>query len=923
MPGRFLAGKWIVLVGVAFAFCGTSAWAQPGEDSRTALQFVKELRDRGFHQYARDYIKILRGEAQLPAAIKDVLDYEEGRTLIDEATVTNDLVLREELLRDASEKLDAFAKAHPKLMQARDAQVHMGKLLLERGHTAMLLSEETQDPGKKAAKVADARAAFNQAREAYASAIEPLKAAYKKFSGFIEKDDPRLAERESIYTTLLDAMLQQGVADFELAATFPEKSPERMKSIKDALAQFEMIYKNHREQWAGLTARMWQGKCFEEQGEIGSAVAIYKELMGHAEPKLRDLQRHVGYFYIVALGKRKQYALAADEASRWLSFYNRRGELATSAGLGVLTEYARNLDAQMKEIAENERPRAVKLIVDSASQVVRYASPYKKDALEMLKKYKPNAALKAEDILRITYEDAVNQANEAIGTNDYAKAIALLKAAIRKADPARNIEKANHARYLLAFCYYKNNQFYEADVLAEHLARRYPQGGLSAQASDFAMQSLADAYNTYTEIDRISDLDRLVNLATYVVETWPEKEQADVARMNLSQIYYGMGRYDESIKALGSVRTRSQQWIPAQNRLGMVHWRKSRLLDGRGDAAGSQAEAQKAIDTLNIALKARRDAGAGQNDPAFIGNIADLASVFTETGKPADALALLDPVVKAQTSKTGPGYAMLMEAQLKAYIITGNVDASIASIKALEQAGGAGGRAQLYMRLGKLLEKELENLRAKKNTRALASVSNAYKTILTTVAEAKTGQSFESLYWAGTSLLTLDAYQDAEKVFRRMLADFSQDAQFLQQDDSKNRMTFIRLKLVAALRGQARGKGKFDEANSILDEILTQKPPHLAALFEKGMLLEAEAEAGEGNWAAAIKHWEDLTTRMERARPRPAAYYDAWYHVAWGLSKQKNTAKARQALMGVMRLSPGVGGPEMKAKYQGLIARLK
>ncbi len=89
------------------------------------------------------------------------------------------------------------------------------------------------------------------------------------------------------------------------------------------------------------------------------------------------------------------------------------------------------------------------------------------------------------------------------------------------------------------------------------------------------------------------------------------------------------------------------------------------------------------------------------------------------------------------------------------------------------------------------------------------------------------------------------------------------------------------------------------------------------------MLLEAEAEAGQGTWAAAINHWEDLTRRMERSRPRPAAYYDAWYHVAWGLSKQKNTAKARQALMGVMRLSPGVGGPEMKAKYQGLLARLK
>jgi tetratricopeptide (TPR) repeat protein len=152
-----------------------------------------------------------------------------------------------------------------------------------------------------------------------------------------------------------------------------------------------------------------------------------------------------------------------------------------------------------------------------------------------------------------------------------------------------------------------------------------------------------------------------------------------------------------------------------------------------------------------------------------------------------------------------------------------------------------------------------------------------------------------------------------------MLADYSQDAQFMQQPSSKARLIMARIKLASALRGQK----KFDEANSLLDEVLTHKPPYSEALLEKGMLLEAEAEAGKGNWNSAINHWEDLTNRMERSRPRPAAYYEAWYHVAWGFSKQKNTTKARQALMGVMRLSPGVGGPEMKAKYQGLLARLK
>ena len=51
----------------------------------------------------------------------------------------------------------------------------MGKLLIERGHVAMLLSEDTTDKAKKEAKVAEARAAFAEAHEAYAKAIEPLK----------------------------------------------------------------------------------------------------------------------------------------------------------------------------------------------------------------------------------------------------------------------------------------------------------------------------------------------------------------------------------------------------------------------------------------------------------------------------------------------------------------------------------------------------------------------------------------------------------------------------------------------------------------------------------------------------------------------------------------------------------------------------
>ena len=51
--------------------------------------------------------------ATLPLRIKSTLDYEEGRTSIDEAAKSGDLVLRDDLLKDAREKLEGFVKANP------------------------------------------------------------------------------------------------------------------------------------------------------------------------------------------------------------------------------------------------------------------------------------------------------------------------------------------------------------------------------------------------------------------------------------------------------------------------------------------------------------------------------------------------------------------------------------------------------------------------------------------------------------------------------------------------------------------------------------------------------------------------------------------------------------------------------------------
>lgn len=895
------------------------ATAESGEDPRIALKFLDELRGHGLHDLALDYLVQLRADPALPGDLKVVLDYEEGRTRIDEASKTGDLVRRRDLLDEARTAIEGFAKAHPDHALAREALVQLARLLVERGHLALLLAEDAVGEAQKAARKNEARTSFTQARDAFAHAVEQLGKAYKGLAGFIEKGDPRLEQRVKIYTTLLDATLQQGVAEYEIAETYPAGSKERTDHLNQALKQFGELYKNYRTQMAGLTARMLQAKCYEEQGKIGEAIGLYKFLLEQPDPRLHTLQRIVGYYHIVALAKRKDHAVAADEAVRWLEKYNRREERLSQEGLGVLLELAKNIDAQMPAITDkDDHQQAVKRIIDSVTQVVRYTSPYKSEALALLKKYKPSGAASAAELARLSFSEAVTQADEAIAARDWERAIALLRTAVRKGDVRRDLDKINQARYKLSFCYYMNKQFYESNVLAEHLARRYPKAELSAKATEIGMQALAEAYNTFTDYDRAADLERLIDLARYTAETWPDREQGDDARLNLGQIYQGRGQYDQAIAEFAAVRDRSPKKIEAQTRLGATHWAKSRLLDHQGDKNQATAEANTAIDILKKTLKARQDAGAGPTDAGLIGNAADLAVALTETGKPGEALALLDPFIKAQTVKTGAPYSRLMEANLLAQINAGKAEPAIATMRTLEQAGSSSGRAQLYFKLGKLLEKEMEQLERKKNAAALKSTQDAYRSFLSALTESKAGQSYESLQWAGESLLTLGAGGEAEKVLQRVLDESVKDKSFATAPGGKERILRTEIKLAAALRIQ----GKFEKASSLVEEILTEYANYIEPRIEQGMLLEAQAEAGQGEWAAAIRHWENLAQKLSRP-PRPTAYFEAWYHAAYGLSRQQQTVKARQILNGIMRLNPTVGGPEMKARYQRLLETLK
>ncbi len=917
-----------VLAATCFSLCLSPPPTRAADDPRFALKFVEELRDRGLYDLAIDYLADLRQATNTPDDIKARLDFEEGRALIDAATHGSDPDRAREQLDKARGLLDNFIKKNTNNTLVVEALVELAHLLYERGRTTAIASDEAKTPAEKEVKLNEARGFYNSAREAYSQAFTRLEAKFKTFPNFLEDNDPLKAEKDRVHGALMNTELQRAVVDYEEAQSYPLESPQRKEILEKTGKAFEDVYKRYRTQLAGITARMWQGKCFEESGDFRAAKGIYDELLEHADPRLRPLQKKVDYFRIILMGKRKDYALAADEAVNWLKAFP--NDTRSYESLGVQLELAKCLIAQLADAAPQEQERALKRATDLLANVVKVYSPFKTEALALLQKHSPKTAMTADSVAKLNYDDAVGQAEGAISTHEYEKAISILRAALKKGVGQQPIDKINKSRYTLAFCLYMTKHYYEAAALTEHIARRYPTAEWAPKAAEIAMASFLDAYNETaageSQASRIGDLRRLEDLARYTAETWPDTDQGDTGRMTAGQISLGNGRYDDAIKWFESVRKNSSKWADSQGFAADGHWKKSRILSDKDpNSKEADVESQKSISELQAALKSRKDSGAGNADLGVISNSVDLATIYLEIGKGEDALKLVDPISKTLATANKPptllaAYARVIATRLRAHVAIGQVDLALADMNLLEQSGGAGNdRATLYLELGKLLEKEMEVLKKKENIAALQRTQAAYRKFLSALASSKSGQTYESLMWAGTNLLKLDAFDEAGPVFDQIIKVYGEDPNFLSKPGNADRLLIVRLKQVSALRG----KKMFDEAEAKLREISEKSGGFIEVQMEKGYMLSSRAAAKKTTWASAYDYWQRLALRLRNASPKPMQYYEAWYQAALALQADGKSTLAKQTLGGVMRLSPQVGGPEMKAKYAELIGRLK
>lgn len=605
-----MAGVVRVALG-ATVLVAVSAAVRADEDH---LGFLRGLRQRGYADMAMLYLEQLANDPNVPAEVKAVIDYERAMTLLEGVGALHSPEAQKEQIERAQAFLEQFVQQHPRHPLAGKANSELGRLLLSKARVLIWEAEAADTEEQKEKLREQAREAVKQARAIFKVAHDQHKAAWEAFPKYIdpEKDKQQYEQRREAEVRYIRAQIDLALTTYTEAQTYDPDSVQYTNLLIEAAKQFEEIHARYRSQTGGLYARLWQGKCFEEQGDIQRALGIYNELLKHPgnSPTMQQLQDQVRHFRLVCLNHpdRKAYELAKKEAEEWLQQADRRRS-RTEAGIGIRWELVRALEglARSENVKPEERERYLRQALEVAREVNRFPGRYKHPST--LKIRELNIALhgRAEEpkdfgtAYRLAQEslakvaerrDALEKAREsgdrkAIETaeadlklvlNETAR---LLRLALSLADEDTPLSELQQARYYLAWVSMLMGRYYEAAILAEFVARTYKETNpdekekadkIAQDCAFLAVAAYSRAYNESRPEDQHVDLQNLIRVCNMFTSRWPNSPRANEARLTLGRLYSQQNRPVEAAKWFSQVPPSDKHYAEAQIGAGLAYW---------------------------------------------------------------------------------------------------------------------------------------------------------------------------------------------------------------------------------------------------------------------------------------------------------------------------------------------------------------
>lgn len=946
-PGRFFKRFGRLLIGpviVAMAMmCGATA---RGEER--FIDFIGGLRERQFFDTAIEYIDSISQRTDLPAEVREVLDLERGMTLQQKGAASRVPEDREQALTEAETSLRKFIGEHGQHSQAALANSMLGELLFERARSLMWKASELEEADKKLELQQSARTLVDQAKVIYQTAQDQYKAIYDAFPKFIDeqKDEEEYQRRLEAEAKYLRAWFNLVRCTYERGQTFEKGTEERKQTLIQAAELFEKIHTSRRTNQIGLHARLMMGKCFQEQDDIGRALGIYNEMLGHPSDNssvlvLKGIAQH---YRLICLNDplKNDHALVIQEATVWLQ--GNKQLATTQSGLGILWERAIAAEklGGTREMPEKEKEAILRSAMDDAIQVGKYPGPYKETAAAMGRRLKlvlgekdreprdfATAFERARGMIAQIQQlsddaakaaDATEKATKTAALESHLKEVGrLLQLALDLRDDVSDPKAVAQSRYLLSFVKLRLGRPLDAIILAqycfEHDIKADPDTALNA--TEIAMAAAVAAWNAGPPKDRDFETRTLRDVCERILALYPQSAKGGEARMRLGSVYRTLNQPLEGAKWYLQVPEADPQYISARINAGQSYWtawtQKAAMAaaDPQGEQPDVQAMLQwkteaKTLLTNGIQLTRQKLGDMAKPTEELAAAEVSLASILNLDGEfPATIDRLTkgaeNSVVTAievpegtqrpedgvqSQSFAGLTYRLL----LRAYIGTQQIDQALQTMTKLEKVGGQDILAA-YTQLGMELQEELRRLKLSGENERLAAVRDSFEKFLQKVYESRNKSDYNSLLWIGETYYGLGQGVSGDAASAATYYSKAGDAYSeiisggLVTADNKNA---VKLRLARCRRQQK----QFEEALKNIEEILAENPMTLDAQFEAALILT--------DWGADSdpKKFPEAILGKKDSAGRPAA--------VWGWSQLSRR---------LQQISAKDPSPELKARF--------
>ena len=979
--------KCLQLIAVLLAGVLTPQTAGVAAATEDPLRFVHLLQQNGYGDMAVAYLEQLAARPDLPGKVRDVWDLEMAKSLLAAAGDAFDARDKEQLLREAQEHLAKFIKEKPDHPAAAMAAAAWGDFLMKEALDLLGQAKavEGKDDKQREKYLTDARADLDQARKKFRQAEDKFQSRLDELppppppkppARKMERDEA-LEARSEAETNVQDVQFQIALVNYHLAQTYPDpKSDDRAEALKTAAKAFDDIFQRNRAGPAGLTyvglkAHLWHGKTAEELGDLQLALDIYDEVLANAPDPgekgaaggLAPLFAQVEYFRLLILARQKPLEFLS-EATSWLQYYRRLRQ--TDGYQAIALELAKATFALADNATGPQRAGRISETMRLLTEMSKVRSPYQHEALLLRREVLKAAGRSDLDVA--TFDEAVALADAAAAAAQWEQARDIYRKALEIAEKTKRDDPAGIAavrealagiQFMIARDLFFKGKYNECldlahGIIFEDSPARTVKRDSAAAASASAL-AVAAALNLYAEApdDKKPDaLEKLTKLAEFTEKNWPDKPEADDARMARGKAKLVVKQVREAIDVFERVNPKSARYGLALCLAGESYWQlyvQEKLKPAARDSKQMAADRAKAVERLSAGLDIlRRQADPGGPSPSFIAAQMLLAEIRLEGGDAKGAAALYQPLIdlvrdeKPQTLDEDTLRVFL--GAVRAYCAAGELDNAGRVGATLLELGPDTAQADAVLeKFARLLNEERKKAGAqvteleattrdadlKKAKDRLASIETQLGKVLLKLAPRRE-VSLGGMVFLGETLGAVGQTTEASEQFQKIIQRAETDPEFAKT--ARRDMTRIRAELVGLLRKE----GKFAEALKQADQLIKDNPRALEPLLEKGRILQDWAEKEPAHFGEAVAHWVTLRTRLQAIHKKPPDYYHVLYDVMYNVAaclvgEAENAADkavamdraktAEKVLKSALILSPKLDGPDSVARYKALLEK--